>query len=121
MGLVSGDREGDGEKLQRGMEKFQRRGGGQPDRSPVLAQRAVADSPRWTRAVGDRFRPPSLRETWCLALGGGEERASLEGAFISGERRPHGPLLPERAPSEGPRSTGAVGPTRVPFTCRETS
>ena len=33
--------------------------GGQPDRSPVLAQRAVADSPRWTRAVGDRFRPPS--------------------------------------------------------------
>ena len=32
--------------------------GGRPDRSPVLAQRAVADSPRWTRAVGDRFRPP---------------------------------------------------------------
>ncbi|TLY39618.1 MAG: hypothetical protein E6K61_09170, partial [Nitrospirae bacterium] len=26
-----------------------------------------------------------------------------------------GPVLPERAASEGPRSTGAVGPTRAPF------
>ena len=26
-----------------------------------------------------------------------------------------GPLLPERAASEGPRSTAAVGPTRAPF------
>jgi hypothetical protein len=25
--------------------------------SPVLAQRAVADSPRWTRAVGDSSEP----------------------------------------------------------------
>src|SRR5207244_11162766 len=31
------------------------------------------------------------------------------------------PLLPERAPSEGPRSTAAVGPTRVPFQEREAS
>jgi hypothetical protein len=32
---------------------------GQARRSPVLAQRAVADSPRWTRAVGDHLaRPP---------------------------------------------------------------
>src|SRR5688572_16075945 len=26
-----------------------------------------------------------------------------------------GPVLPERAASEGPRSTGAVGPTRAPL------
>ena len=29
---------------------------------------------------------------------GEEKRANLEGAFIFGERRSHGPLLPERAP-----------------------
>ena len=66
-------------------------------------------------------RPHSLRETWRLAQERERVRASLEGAFISGERRSHGPLLPERAPSEGPRSTGAVGPTRAPFTLEETS
>ncbi|MEO8048474.1 MAG: hypothetical protein ABI684_14420 [Nitrospirota bacterium] len=32
---------------------------GQARRSPVLVQRAVADSPRWTRAVGDQSNPPS--------------------------------------------------------------
>ena len=34
------------------------RRGGRPDRSPMLAQRAVEDSPRWTRAVGDRSDLP---------------------------------------------------------------
>ena len=33
------------------------REGGWPDWSPVLAQRAVEDSPRWTRAVGDQSAP----------------------------------------------------------------
>ena len=32
-----------------------------------------------------------------LARGGGEERASLEGAFIFGERRQHGPTAPRSA------------------------
>jgi hypothetical protein len=32
--------------------------GGRPDQSPVLAQRAVADSPRWTRAVVDQSGHP---------------------------------------------------------------
>jgi len=29
-----------------------------------------------------------------------------------------GPLLPERAPSEGPRSTAAIGPAWTPFPSR---
>jgi len=32
-----------------------------------------------------------------------------------------GPVLPERAPSEGPRSTAAVGPTWVPYLEETTS
>jgi hypothetical protein len=33
---------------------------GQPDRSPVLADRARSECARSMRAVGDRFRPTSL-------------------------------------------------------------
>ena len=51
-------------------------------------------------------RPRSLRENWRLARGGEEKRASLEGAFISSERRPHGPLLSKRAHSEGCEGAG---------------
>lgn len=29
--------------------------------APVLAQRAVSEDPRWTRAVGDQARPLSWR------------------------------------------------------------
>lgn len=35
------------------------------------------------------------------------------------EQYPAGLLLPERAPSEGPRSTAAMGPARVSFHGRE--
>ena len=38
-------------------EKVRQQGGGWPGESPVLAQRAVADSPRWTRAVEDQSAP----------------------------------------------------------------
>jgi hypothetical protein len=38
-------------------ETVRQQGGGWPGESPVLAQRAVADSPRWTRAVGDSSGP----------------------------------------------------------------
>ena len=34
----------------------------EPDRSSVLAQRAVEDSPRWTRAVEDQSAPSLKRD-----------------------------------------------------------
>ena len=43
-----------------------------PDKSPVLAQRAVSEDPRWTRAVGDSFR----------AILEKNKRASLEGSSL---------------------------------------
>jgi hypothetical protein len=39
--------------------------------SPVLAQRAVADSPRWTRAVGDSSEPSCEGEKKRGKMGGG--------------------------------------------------
>ena len=59
--------------------------------SPLLAQRAVENSPRWTRAVGDQSDHPLVKRS--------------EQAWTEHLRD----VLPERAPSEGPRSTGAVG------------
>jgi hypothetical protein len=72
--LTSGNEEIE-EKFQRGDGKIPEGLGGQPDRSPVLAQSAVADSPRWTRAVRRLPKPP-LRNL--LAYWEGKER---EGYF----------------------------------------
>ena len=99
---------------------------GRPIQATLLEEmHASEDGPLVKRLFDARnrgsTRPHSLGETWRLAQERGRGRASLEGAFISGERRSHGPLLPERAPSERPRSTGAVGPTRASFTLEETS
>ncbi|HNO34145.1 MAG TPA: hypothetical protein PKK30_07540, partial [Nitrospira sp.] len=38
-------------------------GAGWPEGSPVLAQRAASESPRWTRAVEALHRPPPDRRT----------------------------------------------------------
>jgi transposase InsO family protein len=48
--------------------------------------------------------------------------AALRDSTIKERKDAHvGPVLPERAPSEGPRPTAAPRPTWVPFQERETS
>jgi hypothetical protein len=60
-----------------------------PDKSPVLAQRAVSEDPRWTRAVGDSFR----------AILEKHQRASLEGLLSKkGARATRGLRKMGRAP-----------------------
>jgi len=91
-----------------GSHDTSRMSGGRPDWSPVLAQRAVADSPRWTRAVGDQCRPPSWRNDEDGERAGMfsllAERAAREG-WGGGQVLS---LLAERARSECARSMRAV-------------
>ena len=59
-------------------------------------------------------RKPKIREEGGEATG----RVSVlaePSRYNERERHPRGPVLPERARSECARSTGAVGPLRVPF------
>ena len=103
-------------------EKFQRGGGGQPDRSPVLAQRAVGDSPRWTRAVNRSARAP----LWSSHVKrGSRETSKLGGSVCSGARSMRAVKAGSVTLGAGiiggnhergyPRSTSAVSPPRVSF------
>jgi hypothetical protein len=83
MRLMNGERGREGERvveeLQRGREKFQGEvGRGATWVIALLTQRAVADSPRWTRAVRRLPRPPLIN---LLASRGGEQTSKLGGSI----------------------------------------
>jgi hypothetical protein len=51
------ERRGRTNMSEQGAEKIRQRRAGWPGESPVLAQRAVSEDPRWTRAGGDSSGP----------------------------------------------------------------